>query len=54
MLNSNETISPEEPIVIGGHNLGPVAKVYALDTVENIGYALDTVENIGSFVRIVD
>jgi hypothetical protein len=36
-LASNEPIGPEEPSVIGGHSLGPIVKVGALDTVEDIG-----------------
>jgi hypothetical protein len=36
MLSPNEMIDQEEPRVISGHGLGPIVKVSALDTVEDI------------------
>jgi hypothetical protein len=36
MLASNKAIGREKPRVIGGHILGPVVRVSALDTVEDI------------------
>ena len=37
ILGPNETIGPEETRVIGGHSLGPIDDVSALDTVKDTG-----------------
>jgi hypothetical protein len=37
MFRSNKTIGPKELSVVGGHSLGSITKVSALDTVEDIG-----------------